>query len=55
MYQKQLSEKYSTEKIFKNKKLEKTISTDVTDLIAYEEPKWYKKIFEKILHFFSKK
>ena len=55
VYQKQLSEKYSTEKIFKNKKLEKTISTDVTDLIAYEEPKWYKKIFEKILHFFSKK
>lgn len=54
VYQKQLSEKYNTEKLFKNKKLEKTISTDDTDLIAYEEPKWYKKIFEKILHFFLK-
>ena len=54
-YQKKLSEEYSTEKLFKNRELEKAINTDVTDLITYEEPKWYKKIFEKILHFFSKK
>ena len=53
-YQKQLSEKYNTEKLFKNKKLDKTKSEDITDLIAYEKPKWYKKIFEKILRFFNK-
>ena len=55
MYQKQLSEKYNTEELFKNKKLNNVTNSDVTDLIAYEEPKWYKKILEKILHFFSKK
>ena len=55
VYQKNLSEEYSTEKLFKNRELEKAINTDVTELITYEEPKWYKKIFEKILHFFSKK
>lgn len=55
MYQKRLSEEYDAEKLFKNKKIEKVINTDITDLIAYEEPKWYKKIFAKILHFFNKK
>ena len=55
VYQKQLSEKYNTEELFKNKKLNNVTNSDVTDLIAYEEPKWYKKILEKILHFFSKK
>ena len=53
-YQKHLSEKYNTEKLFKNKKLVKTKSEEITDLIAYKESKWYKKIFEKILHFFNK-
>ena len=52
-YQKQLSEKYNTEKLFKNKKLDKIKSEDITDLIAYEKPKWYKKIFEKIMCFFN--
>lgn len=51
VYQKQLSEKYSTEKLFKNRK----INTDITDLVAYEEPKWYKKILNKILQFFNQK
>lgn len=54
-YQKQLSDKYSPEKIFANKNFEKTKNTDVTSLITYEKPKWYRKIFEKILHFFGKK
>ena len=54
-YQKNLSEEYNTEKLFKNRELEKAINTDDTDLIAYEQPKWYQKIFEKILHFFRKK
>lgn len=55
VYQKKLSEKYSTEKLFKNRELEKFVSTDITDLVTYEEPKWYKKILNKILQFFSKK
>ncbi len=53
-YQKMLSEKYNTEKLFKNKKLDETVSTEITNLITYEEPKWYKKIFGKVLRFFNK-
>ena len=55
LYQKQLSEKYSTEKLFKNKKLNNVTNTDVTDLIEYKEQRWYQKIFEKILSLFRKK
>ena len=55
LYQKQLSEKYSTEKLFKNKKLNNVTNTDVTDLIEYKEQRWYQKIFEKILNLFKKK
>ena len=36
-YQKMLSEKYNTEKLFKNKKLDETVSTEITNLITYEE------------------
>jgi len=54
-YQNELSEKYNNEKLFKNRELEKAIYADVTDLVAYEEQKWYKKILKKILHFFNKK
>lgn len=53
-YQKMLSEKYNTEKLFKNKKLDETVSTEITNLITYEKPKWYKKIFGKVLRFFNK-
>lgn len=53
-YQKMLSEKYNTEKLFKNKKLDETVGTEITNLITYEEPKWYKKIFGKVLRFFNK-
>lgn len=53
-YQKMLSEKYNTEKLFKNKKLDETVSTEITNLITYEEPKWYKKILGKVLRFFNK-
>ena len=55
VYQKQLSEKYSTEKLFKNKKLNNVTNTNVTDLIEYKEQRWYQKIFEKILNLFKKK
>ena len=55
LYQKQLSEKYSTEKLFKNKKLNNVTNTDVTDLIEYKEQRWYQKIFEKILSLLRKK
>lgn len=54
-YQKQLSEKYNTEELFKNKKIDNVINTDVTDLIEYKEQKWYQKLFEKILSFFGKR
>ncbi len=55
VYQKQLSEKYNTDKLFKNKELKKVINTDITDLIEYKEQSWYQKIFAKILSLFSKK
>lgn len=55
VYQKQLSEKYNTDKLFKNKELKKIINTDIIDLIEYKEQSWYQKIFAKILSIFSKK
>lgn len=54
-YQKQLSEKYNTDKLFKNRELKKEINTEISDLIKYKEQRWYKKIFEKIISLFSKK
>ena len=54
-YQNELSKKYNTEKLFKNREFGKNINTDITELIVYEEPKWYKIIFKKFLYFFSKK
>lgn len=55
VYQKQLGEKYNTEELFKNKKLNNVTNTDVTDLIEYKEQRWYQKIFEKVLNLFRKK
>ena len=55
VYQKQLSGRYNTDKLFKNKELKKVINTDITDLIEYKEQSWYQKIFAKILSIFSKK
>ena len=43
MYQKQLSEKYNTEELFKNKKLNKVTNTDVIDLIEYKKHRWCQK------------
>ena len=39
VYQKQLSEKYNTDRLFKDKKLEKVANTYITDLVTYEEAK----------------
>ena len=54
-YEKNLQEKYSPNTIFKNKQAqnEETLAETHTKLIKYKEPKWYKKIFTKILKLFK--
>ncbi len=54
-YQKNLREKYNPENIFKtNIEIEENQNMRQTELIEYEKPKWYHKIFNKILTFFRK-
>lgn len=59
-YEKELREKYNPDNIFKNKSkvAENTIEPQKeennTELIEYTEPKWYQKIFAKILSIFKK-
>ncbi len=53
-YQKELNEKYNTDKLFKDKELNKIANTKMTDLKECIEIKWYQKIFEKILKIFRK-
>ena len=52
----ELREKYNPDNIFKNKQLQKeeTVVETHTELIEYKEPKWYQKIFAKILKLFKK-
>ena len=48
--------KYDLDNVFKNRQANKAnAEKDKKELIKYEEKKWYKKIFEKILKIFSKK
>lgn len=55
IYQEKLREKYNPENIFKQgtKEEKQNIQEDVS-LLKIEEPKWYQKIFEKILRIFKK-
>lgn len=51
----ELREKYNPDNIFKNKQhQEETIVETHTELIEYKEPKWYQKIFAKILRLFKR-
>ena len=53
-YEEELREKYNPDNIFKNKQhKEKSIIEAHTDLIQYKEPKWYQKMFAKILKLFK--
>ena len=53
-YQKELNEKYDTNKLFADKELKKIENINITDLAEYTEQKWYQKILEKILKVFRK-
>lgn len=50
-FEQEMLEKYNPDNIFKNKQLQKeeTVVETHTELIEYKEPKWYQKIFAKIL------
>ena len=53
----ELREKYNPDNIFKNKQKtiqEENVVETHTELIEYKEPKWYQKIFAKILKLFRK-
>lgn len=56
-YQEELREKYNPDNLFKSKERNiEAVSIPVAEnmqLVEYKEPKWYKKIFEKILNFFK--
>ena len=58
-YEKELREKYNPDNIFKNKSKVAEISIEPqreenhTELIEYKEPKWYQRIFAKILKIFK--
>jgi len=54
-YQKELSEKYDTNNLFKDKGLKKEEYKNITDLTEYSKQKWYQKLLEKILRMFRKK
>lgn len=53
-YQKELNEKYDTNKLFADKELKKIENINIADLAEYTEQKWYQKILEKILKVFRK-
>lgn len=50
-YQELLKEKYNSDNLFKQKEFQKQNNVE---LIKYEETKWYRKIFLKILKIFKK-
>lgn len=51
----ELYEKYNPDNLFKNRKTNKSIQIEENvSLVKYEEDKWYKKIWNKILHLFKK-
>lgn len=52
IYQKELREKYDPNNIFKDKEKEQ-MQTEVTDMIEYKEPTFFKKIIDKIKKFFN--
>lgn len=55
VFQESLREKYNPDDIFKSKNSEKTETIqESVELIEYKEPKWYQKLFKKILGFFRK-
>lgn len=48
-------EKYNPDNLFKNRTPNKSIQVEENvSLVKYEEDKWYKKIWNKILHLFKK-
>ena len=53
-YQKELNEKYDTNKLFADKELKKIENINIIDLAEYTKQKWYQKILEKILKVFRK-
>lgn len=56
-FEQEMLEKYNPDNIFKNNQIQKeeiTMETH-TELIEYKEPKWYQKIFAKILRLFKRK
>ena len=51
----ELYEKYNPDNLFKNRTPNKSIQVEENvSLVKYEEDKWYKKIWNKILHLFKK-
>ena len=51
----ELYEKYNPDNLFKNRTSNKSIQVEENvSLVKYEEDKWYKKIWNKILHLFKK-
>ena len=59
-YEKELREKYNPDNIFKNKSnvaemnIEPPKEEKHTELVEYKKPKWYQKIFAKILSIFKR-
>lgn len=55
-FEQEMIERYNPDNIFKNKQhQEETVVETHTELIEYKEPKWYQKIFAKILRLFKRK
>lgn len=53
--EKQKREKYNPEDLFRNKQCNNKITEQqATALVEYKEPKWYQKIFDKILSVFKR-
>lgn len=51
----ELYKKYNPDNLFKNRTPNKSIQVEENvSLVKYEEDKWYKKIWNKILHLFKK-
>lgn len=53
IYQKELEERYNIDNIFESRKSIVETDTKELQIVEYKEPKWYKKIFKKILKFFK--
>lgn len=54
IYQKELEEKYNPDNIFKNRQSTPTSVAENMQVIEYKEPKWYQKIFKKIINIFKR-